>query len=97
MTDFLKGEVALAMPVLATAVIAFLVEIIAHRYTVIPRSANRGFFLLILPVVVSLFGLKMPPAMSVVSTMAGLGWILWCQRRSRFAVATAAAQTAEEA
>ncbi|MBK7047496.1 MAG: hypothetical protein IPO18_08185 [bacterium] len=97
MTDFLKGEVALAMPVLATAVIAFLVEIIAHRYTVIPRSANRGFFLLILPVVVGLFGLKMPPAMSVVSTMAGLGWILWCQRRSRFAAADDNVAPAEEA
>ncbi len=97
MTDFLKGEVVLAMPVLTTAVITFLVEIIAHRFTVIPRSANRGFFLLILPVVVSLFGLKMPPAMSVVSTVAGLGWILWCQRRSRYAAAADNAAPVKEA
>ena len=97
MTDFLKGEVVLAMPILATAVIAFVVEIIAHRFTVIPRSANRGFFLLILAVVVGLFGLKMPPAVSVVSTVAGLGWILWCQRRSRYAAAVESVGPAKEA
>jgi hypothetical protein len=73
------------------------VEIIAHRFTVIPRSANRGFFLLILPVVVSLFGLKLPQSMSILSTVAGISWILWCQRRSRYAAAVETVGPAEEA
>ncbi len=77
----LIGEFAL--PVFTAGVVSFLIQIIAQRFTILPSSAGRGLYLLVLPLCCSLFGVQLASLVTAFCTLAGLSQIIWTLRRSK--------------
>jgi hypothetical protein len=84
MDRFLENMTHLALPLLTAGAATLLIQLAARRYTVLPRSAGDGIFLLLLPITCGTFGLTLPPWGAAAWTLAGLVRLLWSLRRSHF-------------
>ena len=77
----LVGEFAL--PVFAAGALSFLIQFMAHKFTVLPRSAGSGLYLVVLPLCCSLFGAQLGPSVAAFWTLAGLSQIIWTLRKPK--------------
>ncbi len=84
MDYFNENIIRWSLIIFATAAVSFFIQLVAQRFTVFPRSAGNGLYLVLLPVGFSLAGSQLEPWVGAFWTMVGLFEIIWSLRRSKF-------------